>query len=588
MKRKAVTKLKIDSTKNYFEDALLNIDEKANEYQSNIQYNNEFRLIQKNQKHCSLPNSKRILKNIDGIQTSKVGSLGKKQFYNANVMEAILCSMNTLFIGSDSIPINQRVVHWLSLISKFGSGVNGYALDASFREAKDLFIIKGQGGELVHEYFVGLQLNPLRNQIPNFAYIFGGFRCLPPLFDDKKIRTWCSADKKYPGQKDTNYLQYVVYEKISPSKTLRESLSNLTFDKFLEYYGQAMLAVRLAHETCDFTHYDLHDENLLLRQVPGKANFVLEYPWKNGESIYISTDRIATIIDYGMSHVRVDGKNYGTHHFQNYNIYPDKSMPLYDAYKLLCFCAYYMKDNEKEKTIPLFEFFSSDVKDLKDLNEYLETNVNYYFLLPPIPSSQTLDNYLDLMIRLYPNIFKSSVSNSDDILNCSQQICVSKGEVLRQFGLTNTFQLETLYDTYDFIKRNPHQEKTILKNKSLPVLIQNTQMIQQGLLETLDESFNTPIYSATTEMNFSRYKNYIYFMVQYKNAYIEAEFNQKMLDYFNDALHKKSGIVPDWGSYVENIKLRDIQIMEDYNQSKNESLQTLIKQYFDVYPDDMN
>ena len=55
-----------------------------------------------------------------------------------------------------------------------------------------------------------------------------------------------------------------------------------------------------AYNENGFTHNDLHLENILVRSVPGFEEFYIPY-----EGDYVYGSKIATFIDYGLSHVYI-------------------------------------------------------------------------------------------------------------------------------------------------------------------------------------------------------------------------------------------------------------------------------------------
>jgi len=286
-------------------------------------------------------------------------------FYDPQLMQAALCVTDAIVysapIQAGLVPSNYRIRHWMTGLQQIGAeSVTGYALSASitnpkknkdprvYTDANNTFIIKAPRHErsmLVHEYFVGMfGLNKVRSKVPNFAYIMGGFKCSPPVIDqnNKEVVAFCN---------NTNYpIDYIIYENIAPSISLREAVKKgCTFSQWLSYYVQVLYALSVAQDMVDFTHYDLHDENILVRDIShnggkmsisGTSNFAIPYPTERviggqAKTEYVITDKVATIIDFDISHIKYEGKDFGAYHLLPYGVLPRRSFPLFDAYKLL-------------------------------------------------------------------------------------------------------------------------------------------------------------------------------------------------------------------------------------------------------------
>lgn len=140
--------------------------------------------------------------------------------------------------------------------------------------------------ENIHEAFIGLcAVNYLREVIPNFVYTYGIFRN-PCIF-----------------QKDSQ-CNYLMIELI-PGQTWKKFIRTATVDQFLDTFLQICLSLKLAKEKYDFTHYDLHYENVIIKRLSDPIE--IQYDLDN----IISTSLVATIIDFGSSHIKIEGFDYG-------------------------------------------------------------------------------------------------------------------------------------------------------------------------------------------------------------------------------------------------------------------------------------
>ena len=93
---------------------------------------------------------------------------------------------------------------------------------------------------LLHEFFVGSMFtNRLRQFVPNFAYIFGGFKLNIPYSktghnDSNEVRI-CSCDTE---QK----IDYLIYEKID-GVTMGIALRTCTLEEYLSWMTQLIFAL---------------------------------------------------------------------------------------------------------------------------------------------------------------------------------------------------------------------------------------------------------------------------------------------------------------------------------------------------------
>lgn len=188
------------------------------------------------------------------------------------------------------------------------------------------------------EIIIGLELNKLN--LTNFVETIGYFE------DDK-----CQL----PDTSDDDKCIYLYLKKIKGS-TLRESLTTLSLIQFKDILIKLIFAYKQSLDKLDFTHYDLHDNNIIISI-------------KDGELIPV-------IIDFGFSHIKLRKSNLGED-FTDEGIYPDRSNWIYDFFKLLCFCWKAVPlDDIGEYCILLLRFFNKDVS-LGWLREYHDYNSFY-------------------------------------------------------------------------------------------------------------------------------------------------------------------------------------------------------------------
>ena len=199
------------------------------------------------------------------------------------------------------------------------------------------------------EYFITLtQLNKLRYYLPNFMMTYGQFKCIKPSVSTEKIYF-----KKMFHPKG-NYVNYTLYERIV-GISLETYLTSykLKYETFINCFVQLLFALEKAQEKCGFTHFDLHYDNIIL-----KESNISEYDvYCNGVKYTVEIDDyIPVIIDYG--HACVKKYNGNTYRYIGYGDFPEHGMmnfivPGYDMYKIMYFCIYKLYreiQNNSEKT----------------------------------------------------------------------------------------------------------------------------------------------------------------------------------------------------------------------------------------------
>ena len=132
--------------------------------------------------------------NMYKLNVDKLKSLTRSNFYDPIIMKEIFQVMNAIVYLQPNQPSavnpNERIKEWLKNLERIGSeSVEGFAFKGDLRNSSSTFVIKSPKSserDLLHEFVVGLELNELRSYVPNFAYVFGGFKCTPPILKDEK------------------------------------------------------------------------------------------------------------------------------------------------------------------------------------------------------------------------------------------------------------------------------------------------------------------------------------------------------------------------------------------------------------------
>lgn len=247
----------------------------------------------------------------------------------------------------------------------------------------------------VHEVVVGVKaINYLRDFIPTFAKVYGYVSCGKWIEGkDKKIE-WCN----YPDP-ETNYVFYEIINGQSFADFLSVRRSHTTLLKII--LG-VCYSLKIAREIFEFTHYDLHDRNLMIITLPEEVE--VDYFYTK-----IQTKYIPIIIDYDFSHVKVDGVNYGVE-MNKYHVKNSVGSEMIDIFKLLGTSADACLFENNLNNYYFFEDAFGYLSD--DLYKIIETSPNHLFY-PPENSfkSLTFDGYLEYL----KNTFEEEMDKINDI-----------------------------------------------------------------------------------------------------------------------------------------------------------------------------
>lgn len=362
------------------------------------------------------------------VTAKEVKHIMKESFDDAEILHALLCFNNSLtFYPSNSYGLTRDVNirrYFTELVKMPGESSSNvmasHVMDSSYApyvvkapKTREIYALN----EFMHEYFVGVYgTNRLRDRIPNFAYVMGMFPCSLPflapayMFKDPSERigkimaaAWC--------QNDQSAVNYVIYENVTESMTLHEFIKGgCSFEEFLNVFVQIVLALQMANEEFDYTHYDLHNQNVLVKRLP-EPIYINYFSW------YLKTDHVATIIDQESAHIGYGGESFTR---PTGGVDPYRSFPLQDVFKLLMFCLESSMpralwevtyDDSEYEPINRQVFDSAkglvgwfyDEVDPNRIFEYVDRTRPYYFVLP-YSEVEPIDFFTTALLPAYGEI----------------------------------------------------------------------------------------------------------------------------------------------------------------------------------------
>lgn len=422
---------------------------------------------------CIFPQKSELAYRLSEIDSRELKSLLNTEFYNSNVMSAIMCLSDVIYHGNDQSVSNERIKQYITNLRQIGAeSVSGIALRADFNNSSQVFIVKAprtnDDSDLVHELFVGLYgVNKLRTINPNFAMLYGGFKCTAPLIDNnnKEVVTWCDRQNR-------DSINYVLYENIAPGVDMSTYIKGCSEMDFLNKFIQAMYSLHIANKTIDFTHYDAHSENAIIRQVSTLYNFFIPYETENGTE-YLKTNGVLTWIDYGTAHIKVADNNglqgYGVYTLSSHGVDARESFPLFDVFKFLGFCMYNMITYKRK------DLFSLAAKLLKyftaqDPYHFIMTERENFFSLPREKGlvQRSILDFTAYIRRWIPQInqfFFAKPTGKNRVLSCASGQCEDLSTILGRLGLSKSYpEPTTMLQAADILKQLPAKDELSRQN----------------------------------------------------------------------------------------------------------------------------
>lgn len=482
---------------------------------------------------------------IDRIDIARIGETARERFYDPELLKALSCISHVIALspGHGQLASVNRVHRWFRNLRRLGGSFNisGFAITATLDsppsgQSEKLFVIKApqdpDDRTTVNELFVGIfGLNQLREEIPNFAYLYTGFQCSLPIFEPRSgdVTNWCQR-----GQNS----YYIVYENITPNITVADQLKVMTPGQFLPTYMQILLALRAAKIRCDFTHYDLHFQNVIYRRLSGTVSI----PYQTRFGIrYISSDLIATIIDYGRSYIR----------YQNLG-YSDLTKPgtltrnfsIGDAHRFLCNCM----DICQGPNPVLFRALANVLRFFTSMNPiaYLRilAPMNYQIFPTAALGGVGLDDLIDHVLKVSPVDLLFERATTGKVLTCqNNQMCSRSVEgALRSISTpkTTASDIFELVDQIQELERTGREAdvKTLLSDPNSAKLYREALVEYQTMSQTIQRDINNltavTFTGSTIEyiLNWSILEQYVYYvskMMEIEDHIEQIRFEQVVL-----------------------------------------------------------
>uniref|UniRef100_A0A6C0HZ76 Protein kinase domain-containing protein n=1 Tax=viral metagenome TaxID=1070528 RepID=A0A6C0HZ76_9ZZZZ len=221
---------------------------------------------------------------------------------------------------------------YLINISKIGKvSANGavFEFEYSHRDYKSHAILKMNSrfgsDSLLYEYFVGIRINHFAKYFPNFLETYGSYTInqlmwnkiikglnftKPELIENFKLNPYNDHDIAGSCNLDYHKIYAILIQHLKVKRN-EETLSDcMNFTDFINNelaYVLFQIYSTLSALANEYTHYDLHTENVMM-YVPNEDKYIeYHYHYPDGKKIIFKSKYIVKIIDYGRNYINVDG-----------------------------------------------------------------------------------------------------------------------------------------------------------------------------------------------------------------------------------------------------------------------------------------
>ena len=174
---------------------------------------------------------------------------------------------------------------------------------------------------IIHELAIGMVLNTIRNITPNFMYIWGAFSCSPPLITGVNPDPLSKTKNTYNYQSlcsntDPKSMEIIMLtEYVDAKYTFLSFLKDESIPNYskhlIDLMLQIMCSITIAQTQFRFVHGDLHDGNILIKQLTSPVTLTYVISELDSSKPFTITltnvSYIAIIIDYGFSTLTSEG-----------------------------------------------------------------------------------------------------------------------------------------------------------------------------------------------------------------------------------------------------------------------------------------
>lgn len=220
-----------------------------------------------------------------------------------------LCKEYILNLNHFNDNKNKIWSEWLEFESTFKKpgkqGLTGIMRSKKDKSKKYVFKISQYLNYLVeHEYTVMNSLTQLSNFCPHFCKSYGVLECNVDPTYSKSGNPFHNKDKKHEIDKKVLFMEY-INDSYKFCKYIKNT--NIHENHLYSIIKQVLLALSISQSKKQFTHYDLHSDNIMLKEC--NSDLVILYVIDDNNQFIVPTlGYYPVIIDYGFSYIKdMDG-----------------------------------------------------------------------------------------------------------------------------------------------------------------------------------------------------------------------------------------------------------------------------------------
>jgi len=396
------------------------IDKRLGKLLKDYEYNATTNITKQLSKVDGIDGRLLVLLNLNQIDCERLHEQLKDEWDNIYLQNFLEDLFDVLMsYGEISKAPQEAYRYYIHVNNVLGTGVQGVVSAGLFGTCKDsLFAIKNtkakDNRDLIREFVVGRELSTLSN--PVFTRIYTIFPCSRALDSEKKVISFCQTGE-----------QYTIGFQLLKGKTLLET--ELNASQF-EIIFIILLSALYQASQLEFTHHDLHNENVFIRKLDKPMLVPISIPGVDIE--YVITEYYPFILDYGLARINTRYGSVLPDGYQKFGI-RDEYVPMYDIYKLLFFT---LRDKPDLGIEHLFKNLENDLTpyNSKDFVKALSKG-NEYFIVPEFLRGMSIEEYA---MGIMEHIEKHSFMGNID-----------------QYQIVGEYSPEEFFKSYNLLAKTP-------------------------------------------------------------------------------------------------------------------------------------
>jgi hypothetical protein len=253
---------------------------------------------------------------------------------------------------------------------------------------------------LIHEYFVGKYIvNPLADILPTFikTHAFVTITGEPVFIDGYPGVQLCRPlYLNEISKKNYDYIQGMIVIDHIKGNSITSVIPTIKLESLSLVLLNIFLSLKEAYNKYEFVHWDLHTENVILRED------IKSFRYQN--KIYKCGDYLPVIFDYGFAQGSINGDEYKTYERLSSGLNPEWKNKFIDIWKLLNTLIYDCYLHERYDLYQflksfIIKFFIPSIKSKNFFNFMYFTTDNYCFIKPSDRFIKTHDDLINQFIK---------------------------------------------------------------------------------------------------------------------------------------------------------------------------------------------